>query len=312
MTISRDHHAPAVTDPRIAVVANEIRRRVLEQTLRADGGYLSQACSSAEILATLYTAILRLGPVSGSKQPDDFRGVPGRPDANPTGRRHHGEPGAGLDRFIVSPSHYAMAVYAALIAVGRLESSALEAFNADGSTMEMIGAEHSPGFELTTGSMGQALSQAIGIAVARRWRGETGDTWVFMGDGELQEGQVWEAVQFAGVQGLDRLRVVVDVNGQQVDGRTDDVLDNGSLVAKFASFGADAVTIDGHDPARFLEVANAAREGRPLVVLAETDPARGLPALRERAPKLHFVRVGADDELAHFHDELVRLQAVVA
>lgn len=312
METTRQAHAAASTMGDVADVASAIRARVLEQTLRAGGGYLSQACSSAEILATLYTTILRLGPVVGSKRPEAFRGVPGTPDANPTGRRHHGEPGAELDRFIVSPSHYALAVYAALVAVGRLDEAALEAFNTDGSTMEMIGAEHSPGFELTTGSMGQALSQAIGIALARRWRGEVGDTWVFMGDGELQEGQVWEAVQFAGAYRLDRLRIVVDVNGQQVDGRTVDVLDNGSLQAKFASFGAKAISIDGHDPERFCEAAGAARDGRPLVVLAETDPSRGLAALRERAPKLHYVRFGDDGERARFREELAALQEVFA
>lgn len=289
-------------------IARRIRVHALERTVAGGGGYLSQACSAAELLATLYGAILRLGPLVGDPFPAPFRAVPGHPEANPTGRRFNGAVDAALDRFILSPSHYALALYASLVAVGRLAPEALESFNADGSTLEMIGAEHSPGFELTTGSMGQALSQAIGVALARRWRRETGAVWVFMGDGELQEGQVWEAVQFAGVQRLDSLRVIVDVNGQQVDGRTADVLDNGPLLEKFSSFGALALAVDGHDPTAVHAAASTPSHGRPLIILAHTDPAHGLPLLEGRSPKLHYVRIRDADEHAQFTAALEALR----
>lgn len=290
-------------------LADRIRSVTLEVVLTAGGGYLSQACSAGEILAALYGGVLRLGPVDGPLVPDTFRAVPGRPDANPTGRRHHGAPGPDLDRFVVSPSHYALAVYSALVAVGRLDRASLDDFNRDGTTLEMIGAEHSPGFELTTGSMGQALSQAIGIALARRWRGDTGYVWVFMGDGELQEGQVWEAVQFAGVAGLGTVRVVVDVNGQQVDGSVADVLDNGPLAEKFQSFGADVIEVDGHDPAALLAAMLRPTGTSPLVVLAMTDPARGMPSLRSRMPRTHYVRIHDDAERQALTVDLEHLRA---
>lgn len=295
---------PTTVPPDLAALAEHIRLLVLEQTLRAGGGYLAQACSAAELLATLYGEVLRLGPSEGPLVPEPFRDVPGRPGANPTGLRYHGARGPELDRFIVSPSHYALAVYAALVAVGRLAPEALASFNLDGSTLEMIGAEHSPGFELTTGSMGQALSTAAAIAVSRRWRGETGDVWVFLGDGELQEGQVWEALQFAAASRLANLRLVVDVNGQQVDGPTADVLDHGPLDAKFAAFGCEVVVVDGHDLAALREATRTPLTERPLAVLAHTDPAHGLDLLRERAPKLHYVRFRDQQERARYAAEL--------
>jgi transketolase len=305
LTVTQD----ALAVEAIGALADRIRALTLEVTLAAGGGYVSQACSAAEILAALYGGVLRLGPLAGPREPDVFRAVPGRPGANPTGRRHHGEPGPDLDRFIVSPSHYALAVYSALAAVDRLDPTSLLDFNQDGTTLEMIGAEHSPGFELTTGSMGQALSQAIGIALARRLRGEAGHVWVFMGDGELQEGQVWEAVQFAGVARLGTVRVVVDVNGQQVDGAVSDVLDNGPLATKFTGFGAEVVEVDGHDVEQLLDAMLRPVGAAPLVVLARTDPARGMPALRARMPRTHYVRVHDDAERAALTQDLEALRA---
>lgn len=299
----------AAAAPDLELLASRIRTLVLEQTVRAGGAYLSQACSSAELFAALYGSVLRLGASDAPLVPEPFRAVPGQPGANPTGARYHGAATPGVDRLVISPSHYALTVYAALAAVGRLAPEALDSFNADGSTLEMIGAEHSPGFELTTGSMGQALSQALGIAVARRWRGESGDIWVFMGDGELQEGQVWEALQFAAAQRLDNVRILVDVNGQQVDGRTSQVLNHGPLESKFAAFGCHVVPVDGHDMHAILAGAGTPLDGQPLAMLAYTDPAHGLDLLRQRAPKLHYVRFRDEQERAAFADLLAARQS---
>ena len=154
-------------------VAAGIRRNVLQLTLDRDGCYLSQALSSAEILAALYTKSLHLGPSQAPIDPPDFQGVPGSAGGFPAGAGggYNGPRGGEWDRLIISPAHYAVAIYAALVETGRLSAAALNTFNMDGSTVEMIGAEHSPGFELTTGSFGQAISQAGGIAMARRMRG---------------------------------------------------------------------------------------------------------------------------------------------
>ncbi|MCY4035899.1 MAG: transketolase, partial [bacterium] len=162
-------------------LAERIRNRVFEHVLKNNGGYLSQALSAAGIFAALYGSVLKLGPVEGPLVPGEFPGVPSNSNrAYNSGGRFNGAPGPDRDRFLFSPAHYALVLYAALIEAGRLDPSALDQFNADGSTMEMIGAEHSPGVETTTGSLAQALSQGAGIALARQMRGESGRTWVFM------------------------------------------------------------------------------------------------------------------------------------
>ncbi|MCI0397493.1 MAG: transketolase, partial [Chloroflexi bacterium] len=130
-------------------VARQVRRRVLEHTIHHNGGYLSQACSSAEILATLYTKVMVLGSSQAPLLPPPFSGVPGPKNPHSfTGAAYNGPQARHLDRFVMSPVHYAVALYATLVAVGRLAPEGFALFNQDGSTVEMIGAEHSPGHEV--------------------------------------------------------------------------------------------------------------------------------------------------------------------
>jgi transketolase len=296
---------PAPWQEGVRRMAHGIRRRVLEHTVRQGGGYLSQACSAAEILAALYGRLLRLGEAV-PLAPGPFAGVPGPGRRAATGAVHHGPPGPHLDRLIVSPAHYALVLYACLIEAGRMAEDGLAQFNRDGSTVEMIGAEHSPGMEVTTGSLGQGLSQALGIALARHRRGETGRTFVFMSDGEFQEGQTWEALAVAAHHRVGSLCVVVDVNGQQCDGRMAEVLDVGDLGAKVRSFGSAAVEVDGHDVDALASATTFAHADRPLVVLCRTSPVRGIDLLAERAPKLHYVRFADPGERARYADLLSR------
>lgn len=281
-------------------VAAGIRRRVLEHVLANGEGYLSQACSSAEMLATLYTRVLDLAPVPRPIRPGPFVGVPGRTnDGYTTGAAVHGPTGPDRDRFVFSPAHYALPLYCALIEVGRLDPDALGEYNRDGSTVEMIGAEHSPGFEATTGSLAQALSQAAGIALGRRLRGERGRVFVLLSDGELQEGQTWEAVAAASFHGLASLRVIVDANGQQCDGLIGSVANAEPMVDRFVAFGASCEEVDGHDLLA-LEAALQRPSERPHVVIARTDPTRGVPVLAERAPLLHTLRLTGPDDRARY------------
>ncbi len=281
-------------------VASGIRRRVLEHVLKNGEGYLSQACSSAEIFAMLYTRTLRLAPLAAPLRPEPFNGVPGpRNPGYATGGAFNGPRGPSLDRFIFSPAHYALALYAALIEVGRLSADALDDFNRDGSTVEMIGAEHSPGIELTTGSLAQALSQAAGIAAARRMRGEAGRVWVMMSDGEFEEGQTWEALASAAFHHLDNLRVVVDANGQQCDGEVCCVTLLEPLAERVRAFGVSVDEVDGHD-LRALDEAMARPSMAPHVVIARTDPVRGVPLLAERAPLLHTLRLTTPEDRARY------------
>lgn len=282
-----------------SATAAGIRRRVLEHVVRHGEGYLSQACSSAEILAMLYTRALRLAPPASAVRPGPFEGVPAPGRPRRSGAYVNGPPVPDRDRLIVSPAHYALPVYAALIETGRLAADALDDYNRDGSTVEMIGAEHSPGFETTTGSLAQGLSQAAGIALARKLRGEAGRVWVLLSDGECEEGQTWEAIASAAFHGLDGLRVVVDANGQQCDGRTSSVTELEPLGQRFLAFGASVDEVDGHDLAA-LDAAMARVTGRVHVVVARTDPTHGIPLLAERAPLLHTVRFTSEDERGRY------------
>jgi transketolase len=281
-------------------IALGIRRRVFEHVLKNGEGYLSQACSSAEIFAILYARTLRLASLEAPLQPGPFSGVPGHGNERyATGAAYNGARGPALDRFIFSPAHYALALYAALIEVGRLSANALDDFNRDGGTVEMIGAEHSPGVELTTGSLAQALSQAAGIAAARRMHGDTGRVWVMMSDGEFEEGQTWEALASASFHRLSNLRVVVDANGQQCDGTVSSVTLLEPLADRIRAFGATADEVDGHD-LRALDEALERPSDVPHVVIARTDPVHGVPLLAERAPLLHTLRLTTPEDRARY------------
>lgn len=292
-------------------VAAGIRRRVLEHTLSTNGGYLSQACSSAETLATLYVKIMNLGPSVAPMVPPPFPGVPGPGNAGYfTGAGYNGPRAPHLDRFFLSPAHYALVLYAALIETGRMAPEGLAQFNRDGASVEMIGAEHSPGMEVTTGSLGQGLSQAAGVALARKLRGETGRTWVHLSDGELQEGQTWECLQVMSHYRLDRVGIYVDVNGQQCDGKMEDVLTLGPVKERLEAFGARVEAVDGHDPEALAAPAALEPDGRPLVVLCHTDPCRGVELLRRNAPKLHYLRFKSPEEKQQYAEALAAMTEV--
>lgn len=284
-------------------IADGIRRRALDHTI-VHGGYLSQACSSAEIFGLLYGHAMNLGPSQGPMIPPAYWGWLEDKEARVAGMVYNGGRSSDTDRFFLSPTHYALVAYTALIEVGRMDCAALDQFNTDGSRVEMIGGERSPGHEVNGGSFGQAISQAAGVAWARRHRGDTGRVWILLGDGELQEGQTWEAVMSMSFLKLDNIKVLIDVNGQQVDGRTDDIMGLEPLVDKFAAFGCVAVKVDGHDVEAMNRACTMPHPGRPLVVLAYTSPYRGIPLLEKRYPHLHYVRFKSEHERAEFRQAL--------
>ena len=249
--------------------AHGVRKRVLELTIKNNGCYLSQTLSCADLLATLYTQSLRLGQSQGDFIPGPNPGTPGHNGVLPGhGAAYNGPQMPELDRILISPAHYAVAIYATLVETGRLSAEAFFSFNTDGSSVEMIGAEHSPGFELTTGSFGQAVSQAGGIALARKFKGETGRCVVFMSDGELEEGQTWEGLQCLAHYKLDNVIICVDVNGMQCDGATADQMQLEPINSRAEAFGAKVVTVDGHDVDAIDQAINhTSHPGQPLVVL---------------------------------------------
>ena len=318
---SREKHAKSMVEsPTKTIVSNsiahvqqvamEVRRRVLEYTLFNNGGYLSQACSSAESLATLYLRALNLGPSIAPPIPGPFRGSPGPTIQTITGEGHNGDfNDPSLDRLIFSPVHYALVLYSLLVEVGRLDVAAFRNYNIDGSTVELIGAEHSPGHAVTAGSLAQALSQAAGIAYARKFKGHTGRVIVYMSDGEFQEGQTWEAIQGAVFHKIGNLSAVVDVNAQQCDGRMSDVTEIGKLSRKIRAFGAIVKEVDGHNISEIEEAVKSHDATRPTIVLCYTDPCKGFPLLRERAPKLHYVRFKDEAEKRTWKNILDQMDA---
>ncbi|MBM4344006.1 MAG: transketolase [Deltaproteobacteria bacterium] len=289
----------------VEFAAAHIRRRVLAHTLAHGGGYMSQACSAAELLATLYLHVLQLPPVGLPILPQPFAGVPGRGNrAYRTGAYFNGTPGPQHDRFFLSPAHYALVVYATLVECGRMDPAGLEQFNLDGSSVEMIGAEHSPGMEVMAGSLGQAVSVAAGVAMARRRRGDRGRAVVMLSDGEFQIGQTWEALQAMAFHRLDNMLVYADCNGQQCDGAIDRVMRIEPLRARLEAFGCRVAQVDAHDAKALAAPATWRPDGRPLVVLAQSDPCRGLEPLRANAPKLHYLRLQSDAERARYRAAL--------
>lgn len=288
--------------------AHGIRRRVLEHTINNNGGYLSQACSSAEILATLYVKVMNLGPVDQPIVPAQFAGVPG-PD-NPhyvTGAVYNGPKAPDLDRFFLSPSQYALVLYAALIEVGRMDSEGLAMFNKDGSIVEMIGAEHSPGMEVMSGSLGQGISQAAGVAMARKLRGETGKVWVFMSDGEFQSGQTMEAIQAMAFHKLDNMCIYVDVNGCQCDGPMTSVMNIEPFERRLEAFNMRVYRVDGHNIEALAALGQLKPDGRPTVILADTISYKDLEILKSCAPKFHYVRFKNAEELNLFRSALEQM-----
>ncbi|VAW18054.1 Transketolase, N-terminal section [hydrothermal vent metagenome] len=278
-------------------IALGIRRRVFEHAMRNNGGYLSQACSAAEQMAWLYNEELKLGDPTLPMIPAPFAGVPAanNPDYH-TGAGYNGPAGPDYDRLFIAPAHYALVAYATLVEMGRMAPEGLEMFNKDGSSVEMIGAEHSPGMEVHNGTLGIGLSTAAGLAWGRRRRGEKGRVWVFMSDGEVQEGQTWEAVQACAHHGIDNVMAIMDVNSQQCDGAMSSVMEARDIRAKFISFGARCVEIDGHDLDAMREAAKEPHHGKPLIILARTSPFQSMNILKQRFPRLHYVRFKSQQE----------------
>lgn len=245
----------------LPALCRQIRRDILSMTHAAGSGHPGGSLSAVEILVSLYFGQMRLDPA----RPDD----PNR------------------DRFLLSKGHAAPLLYSVLARRGYFDPALLPTLRQLGSPLQ--GHPHMaklPGLDCSSGSLGQGLSIANGLALAARRTGRTYRTYCLLGDGELQEGQVWEAAMFAAHRGLDNLVAVVDRNGLQIDGRTCDVCDPGDLGAKFAAFGWDVTEVDGHDASALVEVlgaAKAARAGKPHAVIARTVKGKGVPFMENEA-----------------------------
>jgi transketolase len=203
------------------------------------------------------------------------------------------------DRFILSKGHGAPGLYAVLAEAGYFPTEDLMTLRKFGSPLEgHPNMCRLPGVEASTGSLGQGLSIGVGHALSARIDGRNFRTYVMMGDGESEEGQVWEALMFAGNHGLDNLTVIVDRNGYQQTGAVDDVEPLDPLADKYRSFHWEAIEIDGHDLDQVHSAFDKARStsGKPQAILAKTIKGKGVSYLEERQGTFHGKPLPPEEE----------------
>ncbi|MFG0634062.1 transketolase [Pseudomonas sp. xss_2] len=252
----------------LAVRAHNIRRHALRMGQVQGQGYIGQALGAADLLAVAYFHALRLDP------------------ANPEWEQR--------DRFYLSIGHYAIALYAALIEAGVIPEEELETYGSDDSRLPMSGmAAYTPGMEITGGSLGHGLGIAVGACLGLKRKGSASWVYNLLSDGELNEGSTWEAVMSASHWQLDNLIAIVDVNNQQADGHSSEVLAFEPIVERWQAFGWHVQRVDGNHLAALVEAFDQARSHparQPRVIICDTRMGKGVPFLENR-DKTHFIRV---------------------
>ena len=259
-------------------LARDIRAHALRMVTTARSSHIGTCLSMGDILAVLYADILRYDA------------------ANPEW--------AGRDRFILSKGHGAAILYAVLAETGFFDADELETYCCDGSMLMGHASHKVPGIEVSTGSLGHGLPIGAGMALAAK-RGSLGyRTFVLVGDGELDEGSNWEAMLFAATHELDGLLMIVDRNGLQGFGESEDVLRLEPLAAKIEAFGWDVVSLDGHDhdALRAAFSVDATVPGKPKAIIADTIKGRGV-SFMEGKLEWHY-RSPSPEQLAQALAEL--------
>lgn len=261
------------SQPPVAVLerhAQRLRSQVVRMVAKVGIGYLQQGLGAADIFAALYLGELRVDEADPSWQ--------------------------DRDRLVLSTAHNTAIFYASMAERGLIPMAALDSYTVDGSPFEVNASERVGSLvEATCGSLGQGLSVAIGMALSLRRQARPSRVYVILGDGELQEGQVWEAAMSAAGFALDNLCVVVDRNYLQVEGHTDKVMPMEPVAAKWAAFGWKALEIDGNCMTEVIQALNEARQtpGQPTCIIARTVPGKGVPFLEHRMA--HMAAISASD-----------------
>lgn len=240
--------------------AKEIRKDIVTMIGQAKSGHPGGSLSAAEIVTYLYFEEMNVDPAN-----------PGWEDR---------------DRFVLSKGHAAPVLYAALARRGFFPVEELSTLRKIGSHLQgHPDMRKVPGVDLSTGSLGTGFSAATGIAMACKLDKKENYVYTLLGDGELQEGQVWEAAMSAAHYKLDNLIAFVDNNGLQIDGNIDDVLSPNPIDAKFAAFGWHVLTIDGHDFQQIAAAVAAAKteKGRPTMIVAKTVKGKGVSYMENQA-----------------------------
>ncbi|MBN7772889.1 transketolase [Clostridium aminobutyricum] len=246
--------------PELEQMANNIRIDIIRAVHAAGSGHPGGSLSATDIVTALY-----------------FREMNIDPENPKMGQR---------DKFILSKGHAGPVLYSALAEKGFFPKEDLLTFRKLGSKLQgHPDMKKVPGVEMSTGSLGQGFSVAVGMALANRLDESEGRIYVLLGDGELQEGIVWEATMAAAHYGLDNLTAIVDWNGLQIDGKNDDVITVSPVDEKFKSFGWNVICIDGHNFEEIISAFNKARNfsGKPTVIIAKTIKGKGVSFMEDIA-----------------------------
>ena len=256
----------------LAALSKQMRRTLIRMITEAKSGHPGGSLSAVEILVTLFFDVMRHDP------------------ANPKWKDR--------DRFILSKGHGCPILYAVLAECGYCDKDQLMTLRKLGSPYQgHPDVRFLPVLEASTGSLGQGVSLAIGMALAAKLDGSPSRTYVVLGDGEIQEGQIWEAAMFAGYHKVDNIAAIVDYNGIQLDGFVKDIMGLEPITDKWASYGWHVINADGHDIAA-LQKAFAEAEsvkGQPTVLIAHTVKGKGV-SFMENNPKFHGVAPTREEE----------------
>jgi transketolase len=252
-----------VTKQVLQATANQIRADVIAMIGEAGSGHPGGSLSAADIMTCLYFAEMRIDPAR-----------PDKPDR---------------DRFVLSKGHAAPVLYAALARRGYFDPELLLSLRQLGSPLQgHPDMRKLPGVDASTGSLGQGLAWAVGMALAGKLDRKNYRVYALLGDGELEEGMVWESAMAAAQYKLDNLTAFVDHNRLQIDGKLEQVMSPEPIDRKFSAFGWQVFSVDGHDPERILTALYAARDnsGRPAVIIADTVKGKGCSFMEDR-PEWH-------------------------
>ena len=248
----------ASLNQQLTKLALEIRIGIVEEIKARGFGHVGGSLTIADALAVLYGSVMRYDP-KNPKWPQ-------------------------RDKLVCSKGHAGPAVYSTLANLGFIPYEELKTLNRPGTRLPShCDRNKNPGVDMTTGSLGQGTSLAAGMALGDRLRGYSSRTFLIVGDGESNEGQVWEALSFAAAKKLSNLVVLLDWNKRQLDGFTDDVLPMGDYVAKFNAFGFDTVKVDGNNVEELAKALERTRQGgdKPYAIILDTVKGAGIPEVAE-------------------------------
>jgi transketolase len=247
-----------MTTSELNAIASQVRRDIVRMVAAANSGHPGGSLGCTDFLVTLYFDLMRIDPKNFTMD------------------------GKNEDLFFLSNGHISPVFYSVLSRRGYFDVQELNTFRKINSRLQGHPSVDKglPGVRIASGSLGQGLSVAIGAALAKKLNGDDCFVYVLMGDGELQEGQIWEAAMFAAAKKVDNLIAIVDNNGRQIDGDVEQVLSLGNLAHKWLAFGWEVLQMDGHNideiKARIQEAQRLSKHNKPVIIIMKTEMGQGV------------------------------------